>query len=121
MQLLMEEHNTNVHNLGVCVPVQTTVLEIIDKQPELVVISSVNGHGYTQGLELIKEIKRSVKGKLPTIVIGGKLSIKQSDNQHITKDLLACGFDGVFVNHNSIPEFLFILHQIKRNFIRMVA
>lgn len=105
MQLFIEEQGMDVYNMGCCVPSQNIISEIVKQQPELVVISSVNGHGYVQGLELIKALNKSNPHINSKIVIGGKLSTSESDNQRISQSLVNEGYDDVFVGDRSVSKF----------------
>ncbi|MGW5641158.1 methylaspartate mutase, partial [Streptomyces sp. NPDC003832] len=54
LELLLTEWGHRVTNLGACVPEQLVVTEVLTHSPDLVVVSSVNGHGAADGLRLIE-------------------------------------------------------------------
>lgn len=96
MQLLLEEMGHEVINIGACVSESLLVSECLEHQPDLVVMSSVNGHGFNDALALIKYF-RSVPGleRIP-LVVGGKLGVEGVRDVGFTRRLLNAGFDSVF-------------------------
>src|SRR5438105_7864827 len=75
LQLLLEERGSEVINLGSCVPLDHLVEKCLEYRPDVLVLSSVNGHGHMEGAEAIRAIR-----KLPELdgmhaVIGGKLGV----------------------------------------------
>lgn len=99
LQLLMEELGLPVVNLGACVPDELLVRRCRDLGPPLVVISSVNGHGFNDGLRVAPLLRALPELAGATLVIGGKLGIDGTDDARYPgwRDrLLAAGFDRVF-------------------------
>lgn len=96
LQLLLEEIGYGVTNLGPCVSNGLLVRRCLETSPGLVVISTVNGHGFEDGLRLIQVLRNSADlAKIP-VVIGGKLGIDDlKDNERVAK-LLEAGFTAVF-------------------------
>lgn len=94
LQLFCEERGHRVVNLGPCVPDALLVAETTALRPELVVLSSVNGHGYTDGLKAITALRPHAPE--PRIVIGGKLGVDGRRHADRTDTLLRAGFDAVF-------------------------
>ncbi len=105
LQLLLEELGHRVTNLGACVPDELLVAECRRIEPDLIVLSSVNGHGFHDGLRVIEAL-RACPGlaRTPT-VIGGKLGIAGSGTPARQRALLTAGFDGVFEEGGSVLEF----------------
>jgi methylaspartate mutase sigma subunit len=96
LQLLIEELGYDVVNLGPCVPDQVLVEQCRDRDPAMVVISSVNGHGYQDGLRVIRKLRGCAgMGDIP-VVIGGKLGVSHDDSPQRVAKLMAAGFDAVF-------------------------
>jgi methylaspartate mutase sigma subunit len=95
LQLLLKEHGYQVRNLGACVPPELLAQRCAAWPPDLVVLSSVNGHGIYDGIGAVSAL-RAVPELLATpVVIGGKLGIDHADpEQGIT--LLNAGIDSVF-------------------------
>jgi methylaspartate mutase sigma subunit len=104
MELLLTEQSFRVVNLGPCVPAHTTIAAIAEFGPDVVVVSTVNGHGYLQGKALALSIRESFKEQTPALVIGGKLCTSEIDKS-LTDELLAAGYDAVFVGSAAIPSF----------------
>jgi methylaspartate mutase sigma subunit len=95
LQLLLEEHGHSVLNLGPCVPEQLLVDTATLTRPDLVVFSSVNGHGHLDGLRAARAMRgeRATRG-IP-MVIGGLLGISPEGAEKRAAELLAAGFDQV--------------------------
>lgn len=102
-QLLLEEMGFAVENLGVCTPPQLVAQQLRNQRPELVVISTVNGHGYLEGIAL-GETLRSVN-ETSLLVIGGKLSTNGICTKAQEASLLGAGFHKVFHQQTSIDDF----------------
>ncbi|MFJ6486746.1 MULTISPECIES: cobalamin B12-binding domain-containing protein [unclassified Streptomyces] len=96
LQLLIEELGYDVVNLGPTVPDELLGSEIREHDPALVVISSVNGHGYQDGLRVIKKLREAEALIRTPMVIGGKLGISGGEDAAHIEELLAAGFDAVF-------------------------
>lgn len=96
LQLLLEEMGHEVVNAGACVPVEMLSAVCLEHRPDLVVVSSVNGHGFNDALGLIRHL-RSVPGlERVTVVAGGKLGLDGVRDVGSTRRLLHAGFDAVF-------------------------
>jgi methylaspartate mutase sigma subunit len=95
LQLLLEELGCRVTNLGGCAPDETVVAECVAFTPDLVVVSSLNGHGAQDGVKLIDAIRSRPELAATPVVIGGKLDVTGGDG-HTAERLLAAGFDAVF-------------------------
>ena len=96
LQLLLEERGSEVINLGSCVPLDHLVEKCLEYRPDVLVLSSVNGHGHMEGAEAIRAIR-----KLPELdgmhaVIGGKLGVLGPGNARFSDQLIDAGFDAVF-------------------------
>lgn len=96
LQLLIEELGFGVINLGACVPDELLVSESLMHRPEMVVVSSVNGHGYQDGMRLIATLRDQAELWSTPVVIGGKLGIAGGESTEHIDALLRAGFDGVF-------------------------
>jgi methylaspartate mutase sigma subunit len=104
LTLLLREMGHRVFTLGSCVPESEVAQRCQELNPDLVVVSSANGHGYLDGLRLIRLLRRTEGcGQLPA-VIGGKLSTEgKLEDAHMTA-LLEAGYGAVFDDrgHDSI-------------------
>jgi methylaspartate mutase sigma subunit len=96
LQLLLEELGFEVVNLGACVPDDLLVSECLSIRPSMVVISSVNGHGYQDALRVIVRLRARPELARVPMVIGGKLGTSGGQTAQQVDDLLAHGFDAVF-------------------------
>lgn len=105
MQLWLEEYGFEVQNLGNCVPVDEIVQSCIASRPALLVLSTVNGHGAIDGVEVIKALQAAGQLEGTRVVIGGKLSTAIAEQQELTHTLLAAGFDNVFAGPLALVNF----------------
>ena len=103
LQLLIEELGFEVVNLGACVPDDLLVSECVSIRPGLVVISSVNGHGYQDALRVIERLRAHPQLARVPMVIGGKLGTSGGQSAEQVEDLLAAGFDAVFDDRTEGP------------------
>lgn len=96
LQLTLEELGHRVSNLGACVPDDLLVTECLRQRPDLVVVSSVNGHGFLDGSRLIRRIRAVPELAAMPVVIGGKLGIGGPGGEQSREQLRAAGYDAVF-------------------------
>ncbi len=109
LHLLLEERGCRVTNLGGCTPDDTIVRECLVRRPDLLVISSVNGHGAQDGLRLIEAIRAHPALVTTPVAIGGKLDVVGGSN---AAALLAAGFDAVFEDAGGLAPFRSFLHAV---------
>ena len=95
LQLLLEELGHRVTNLGSCVPDDLLIAECERRRPCLIVLSSVNGHGYQEGLRIIHALRAVPALAATPVVIGGKLGTSGAD-PHLASALIDASFDAVF-------------------------
>jgi methylaspartate mutase sigma subunit len=104
LQLLVEELGFDVVNLGACTPDELIVSECRGRRPAMLVLSSVNGHGYRDGLRVIRALREHPElAELP-VVIGGKLGISGGESEAHIHQLVDAGFDAVFDEHQDAPD-----------------
>ncbi|MFB7115762.1 cobalamin B12-binding domain-containing protein [Streptomyces sp. NPDC056190] len=96
LQLLLEEMGNRVVNLGACVPDELLIQECSVIRPDLVVISTVNGHGQADGHRLIGKIRARPEIRHTPVVIGGKLGITGGAQEDTARRLVSAGFSAVF-------------------------
>ncbi|MFJ8794033.1 cobalamin B12-binding domain-containing protein [Streptomyces sp. NPDC102462] len=96
LQLLLEEWGHDVTNLGPCAPDDLVLRSAVALHPDLIVVSSVNGHGHQDGLRLVQALRTRPELADTTIVIGGKLGTDGLRNVGQVRRLLAAGYDRVF-------------------------
>ncbi|MER7584589.1 cobalamin-dependent protein [Kitasatospora sp. NPDC097691] len=104
LQLVLEEIGHTVANLGPCPPDDLVVRSCLELQPGLVVVSSVNGHGFNDGLRLIRALRARPELAATTVVIGGKLVTDGLRNVGMIRRLTAAGYDRVF-DDGELPAF----------------
>lgn len=108
MDLYLKEKGFQTKNLGVCTAAADLVQQVRSFKPDMVVISSVNGHAHLEAPLLINSLREHRLLDDLHIVVGGKLGIKGNDNTEYKAPLLALGFDAVFVdmkNNDGIADF----------------
>jgi len=103
LQLLLEGAGLPVVNLGPCVPPELLVAECRKHRPMLVVLSSVNGHGYQDGLRAMEALADSPDLSDSSIVIGGKLGTSDGLEAEQIARLLAAGYDAVYDDSADAP------------------
>jgi len=105
LRLLIEEHGYRVTNLGPCVPDHLLVRTCRAVRPDLVVVSSVNGHGCRDGLRLIGRLRACPSLLATPVVIGGKLSTADVLPAEREAELVRAGYDAVFQNDTGAERF----------------
>ncbi|MFK0235662.1 cobalamin B12-binding domain-containing protein [Streptomyces vinaceus] len=96
LQLLLEDRGHRVSNLGCATPDTEIVRACRTERPDLLVISSVNGHGRLDGLRLIRALRAVPALRGLPVVIGGKLGVDGRDRAGAAAHLTAAGYDAVF-------------------------
>jgi methylaspartate mutase sigma subunit len=105
MQLYLEYRGFEVVNLGACAP-DALILDAMRRhRPELVVVSTVNGHGNIDGARLIRKIRASADLDGIRVVIGGKLGVEGVGNARHLDALVDAGFDAAFDDAADIQRF----------------
>jgi methylaspartate mutase sigma subunit len=111
LQLLLEDQGHQVGNLGACVPDELLVDRCRTDRPDLVVISTVNGHGAQDGARVVKLLRGNPELAGTPIVIGGKLGI-EGNSTAAADELLAAGFDAVFDDDSEMDRFYRFLESV---------
>ena len=96
LQLALEELGHHVRNLGPCVPPGEVVAECLRSRPDLLVVSTVNGHGMRDGTLLIGQIRQCPELQDLPVVIGGKLGIAGPAGLESSAQLRLAGYDAVY-------------------------
>jgi methylaspartate mutase sigma subunit len=113
LQLLLQENGYRVRNLGACVPDDLLVETCRQWRPDLVVLSSVNGHGAVDAERVILRIRAHPELAGVPAVIGGKLdTCGRQGMADRRRRLTEAGFDAVFEESDAIGAF--------RSFIRRI-
>ncbi|MFI5754890.1 cobalamin B12-binding domain-containing protein [Streptomyces sp. NPDC051569] len=120
IQLLIEDLGHTVVNLGPCIPEDEIVESCCKHQPDLLVVSTVNGHGFHDARPLIGALRsRWELAGLP-VVIGGKLGVAggEGGEEGQARDLLAAGFDAVFEESVGLASFEAFVGSLSREAVR---
>ncbi|MGP3927210.1 cobalamin B12-binding domain-containing protein [Streptomyces sp. 8N616] len=105
LQLLLEEMGHEVVNIGACVPDEMVLAECRRVRPDMLVLSSVNGHGQLDGRRLINRLRSDADLADLRVVIGGRLGTRGAEAGSYGPELLAAGFDAVFEDAAGVAEF----------------
>ncbi|MGW5271496.1 cobalamin B12-binding domain-containing protein [Streptomyces sp. NPDC004044] len=105
LQLLLEEHGGDVINLGACVPDDLIIEECRQERPDVLVLSTVNGHGHLDGMRLIRKMRSQPDLQDLRVVIGGKLGVRGKENVQFIEGLSESGFDAVFESEGALQNF----------------
>ncbi|MEO6088380.1 MAG: cobalamin-dependent protein [Umezawaea sp.] len=105
LELLVGELGFDVVNLGACVPDELLESECLSRRPAMLVLSSVNGHGYQDGLRVVQRLRAFPALRTMPVVIGGKLGVGGALTPDETEQLLLAGFDAVFDDQQSSTSF----------------
>lgn len=105
LELWLGERGHAVDNLGACAPIDGIVRACLAARPDVLMVSTLNGHGHAEGLELLEALGRQPALGGMKVVIGGKLATSPELEQRAARQLLAAGFDGVFVGSTSLADF----------------
>lgn len=105
LHLLLEELGHRVTNLGACVPDDLLVEQCRTLRPDLVVVSTVNGHGVHDGRRVVRRLRSHAELRDTPMVIGGKLGIAGADDRRHAAGLLEDGFDAVFEDSTGATAF----------------
>jgi methylaspartate mutase sigma subunit len=96
LELLLREWGHRVFNIGACVPAPLLIEVCQIRRPDAIVLSSVNGHGINDGLDLIRRLRLVTQLAGTPVVIGGKLDTVGRGVQAGVRSLREAGFDAVF-------------------------
>ncbi|WP_207386358.1 cobalamin B12-binding domain-containing protein [Protofrankia symbiont of Coriaria ruscifolia] len=105
LQLLLEEAGHQVLNLGPCAPDDLILASIRTYRPDVLVVSTVNGHGRMDGARLVRRIRADPSIRYVPAVIGGRLGIHGGAEAGTVTELLGAGFDAV-CNERTDPRTL---------------
>ncbi|GAA3601349.1 cobalamin B12-binding domain-containing protein [Kineosporia mesophila] len=106
LELVLKELGHDVVNLGPCVPVELLAGCAREVGPDLVVVSTVNGHGVRDGIEIAGVLRQMDELARTPIVIGGKLSTSgEAGASEQARRLRHAGYDAVFGGTGAISAF----------------
>jgi methanogenic corrinoid protein MtbC1 len=105
IELLLRENGWDVNNLGACTPAEFVVEICLAQRPDMLVVSTVNGHGHIGGRKLIGQLRSQPELEYLPVVIGGKLGTLGSENSTFVEPLIAAGYSAVFVEAEGLEAF----------------
>lgn len=105
LQLILEECGWQVINLGPCTPVELVVESLTGSNVDLLVVSTVNGHGLLEVPSLLDAVLRVPERVRPPVVLGGKLNTHGEINDDEVRRLRDMGFAEVFVRETAVDAF----------------
>jgi len=114
IELLLKEHGWEVINLGACTPPELVVETCLAERPDMLVISSVNGHGHIGGRKVIGQVRSQSDLDYMPAVIGGKLGTLGANNSVFAEPLVSAGFSAVFLESEGVPAFTEFIEAPKR-------
>lgn len=114
IELVLREGGWDVNNLGACTPAELVVDTCLAQRPDLLVVSSVNGHGHIGGRKLINQIRGQPELAYLPVVIGGKLGTLGADNAVFAEPLLSAGYTAVFTEGDGLDGFTRFIEAPRR-------
>lgn len=105
IQLLLEDLGHKVVNLGACVPDGEIVQFCAERKPQLLVISTVNGHGFHAAGSLIRALRDDPASSDVPVVIGGKLGMSGTWRDDMADELISAGYSAVFDESVGLTPF----------------
>jgi methylaspartate mutase sigma subunit len=113
IELLLVEHGYEVINLGACTPTDLIVSLCQELGPALLVVSTVNGHGHEEGLEIGRALGALPAEARPVSLIGGKLALHGPSSDSALAALRQAGFHAALDGADSLQEFKGILRMLE--------
>jgi len=113
LELLLTEHGCRVVNLGCCVPVDVLLESCRRYRPEMVVLSSVNGHGATDAARVGPHLRELPELSGILLVAGGKLTVTGTLDGPTRESLRRAGFDAVFAE-SQLDAFVELVGTLRR-------
>lgn len=120
LNIFLEEHGFAVCNLGATTELNDILQQVRQLSPDLLVVSSVNGHGFIEGREIASALSTHDLSHVPK-VIGGLLSTDPCEEPTIRAILRSDGFDGVFTAPDCVDEFGSFLNNMAPGMRKEVA
>ncbi|MEV0256360.1 cobalamin-dependent protein [Streptomyces sp. NPDC050732] len=105
LQLVLEERGWQVINLGSCTPVDLVVRSLTEADADLLVVSTVNGHGLLEVPSLLDAVLRVPERLRPPVVLGGKLTTHGEIGDGEVRRLRERGFAEVFRGETAVDAF----------------
>ena len=113
LQVWLEERGHRVLNLGSSRSPKDVAATCAIEQPDVLVVSSVNGHGAIDGVTLLAETAEHESLASLRVVFGGLLTTRVSERPAAARTLLAAGAAAVFTDPESLDEFAALLAELQ--------
>jgi methylmalonyl-CoA mutase cobalamin-binding subunit len=114
IELVLREGGWDVNNLGACTPAELVVETCLAERPDMLVVSSVNGHGHIGGRKLIGQVRARPELDYLPVVIGGKLGTLGANNSTFAEPLLSAGYSAVFTEGDGLTGFTRFIESPRR-------
>ena len=114
IELVLRENGWDVNNLGACPPAELVVETCLAERPDMLVVSSVNGHGHIGGRKLIGQVRSQPELDYLPVVIGGKLGTLGANNSVFVEPLISAGFSAVFMEAEGLEAFGHFIENPRR-------
>lgn len=114
MELFLEENGCKVRNLGACIATDTLHQVLENSLPDLVVISSINGHLFQDAMKIINTLPKELSRFRAPFVVGGKIGISDHNTHFQKKKLIQLGYQDAFIEPDSLPRFQRYLQALKK-------
>jgi methylaspartate mutase sigma subunit len=111
IQLLMEENGWSVTNLGACTATARLLNESLHLGPDMIVISTVNGHGAQEAPRLITALRAEPRLAEVPVYLGGKICTSEEDQRGAAAELEQAGYSRVFFGEDAVAAFRSVLVQ----------
>ncbi|MGF0176750.1 cobalamin B12-binding domain-containing protein [Streptomyces sp. Marseille-Q5077] len=118
LELLLQEWGHDVTNLGPCVPHELLLRRCQELSPDLIVISSVNGLGFSEGREVGRLIRDCDQLTGTRVVIGGKLGTGVENQAAESERLRGAGFDLVVNDSDGMAPFRDFVNSMRLKAMR---
>lgn len=105
VELRLAERGFVVDNLGPCTPEDLVAERIRDRRPDLVVFSSVNGHGALSLLPVLETLELYQVKRAAPIVAGGLLTTDPATLSQARSRLVEAGVAAVFSGSDAWTSF----------------
>ncbi len=105
VELELIDRGLRVLNLGPCTPIRLVAETLRDFRPQLLVITTVNGHGAASMPELMAELAKFQLLKSTSVIVGGILTVDVATASEAEKSINALGCSGVFTGDDAWRRF----------------
>ncbi|MFE0701015.1 cobalamin B12-binding domain-containing protein [Streptomyces sp. NPDC058872] len=107
LRLFLEEQGCEVVGIGPCVDTELLTTACLRHVPDVLVLSSVNGHGYRDGLAAVRRLRAEPALAGLPVVLGGKLGVAGYRQEADVARLVEAGCDAVLGEDlNALCDFL---------------